>query len=114
MGAKGKSNFEKIGYRLNAAGNFGFFKLGGNINLVNITSRGISTNDHFGLSLDQALNMPPIIPVKFSDGKWATPESYGIGLQELKTPMAMLSYKTSKTRTNKIKRTANKISQHKL
>jgi TonB-linked SusC/RagA family outer membrane protein len=100
--AKGKSNFEKIGYRLNAAGNFGFLKLGGNINLVNITSRGISTNDHFGLSLDQALNMPPIIPVKFSDGTWATPEDYGLGLQEITNPIAMLSYNNSKTRTNKL------------
>ena len=100
--AKGKSNFEKIGYRLNAAGTFGFFRLGGNINLVNITSRGIATNDHFGLSLTQALNMPPIIPVKFSDGTWATPESYGIGLQEITNPIAMLSYNNSKTRTNKL------------
>ena len=100
--AKGKSNFQKIGYRLNAAGNFGFFKLGGNMNIVNITSRGISTNDHFGLSLDQALNMPPIIPVKFSDGTWATPEDYGLGLQEITNPIAMLSYNNTKTRTNKL------------
>lgn len=100
--AKGKSNFEKIGYRLNAAGTFGFFKLGGNINLANITSRGISTNDHFGLSLGQALNMPPMIPVKFSDGTWATPESYHMGLQEITNPIALLSYNNSKTRTNKL------------
>ena len=100
--AKGKSNFEKIGYRLNAAGTFGFFRLGGNMNLANITSRGIATNDHFGLSLTQSLNMPPIIPVKFSDGSWGTPESYGIGLQEITNPVAMLSYNNSKTRTNKL------------
>jgi TonB-linked SusC/RagA family outer membrane protein len=100
--AKGKSSFEKIGYRLNAAGNFGFFKLGGNLNIVNIKSKGIATNDHFGLSLDQALNMPPIIPVKFSDGKWATPESYSLGLQEITNPVAMMSYNNSLTRTNKL------------
>jgi TonB-dependent starch-binding outer membrane protein SusC len=100
--AKGKSNFQKIGYRLNAAGNFGLLKLGGNVNLVNIVSRGIATNDHFGLSLDQALNMPPIIPVKYSDGTWATPEDYVGGLQEITNPVAMLSYNNSKTRTNKV------------
>ena len=100
--AKGKSNFEKIGYRLNAAGTFGFFKLGGNINLVGITSRGIATNDRYGLGLNQALNMPPIIPVKFSDGTWGTPESYGIGLQEITNPVAMASYNNSKTRTYKL------------
>ena len=100
--AKDKSNFEKFGYRLNAAGNFGFFKLGGNLNLVSITSRGIATNDHFGLSLAQALNMPPMVPVKFSDGTWGTPEAYGIGLQEITNPVAMLSYLNSKTRTQKL------------
>jgi len=100
--AKGKSSFEKIGYRLNATGTFGFFKLGGNINLASITSKGIDTNSHFGLSLDQALNMPPIIPVKFSDGTWGTPETYGIGLQEITNPVALMSYNNSKTRTNKL------------
>ena len=100
--AKGKSNFERIGYRLNAAGTFGFFKLGGNLNLAGITSRGIATNDRFGLGLNQALNMPPIIPVMFSDGSWATPESYGIGLQEITNPIAMISYNNSKTRTYKL------------
>ena len=100
--SKGKSNFEKIGYRLNAAGTFGFFKLGGNVNLVGITSRGIATNDRYGLGLNQALNMPPIIPVKFSDGTWATPESYGIGLQEISNPVALASYNNSKTRTYKL------------
>ena len=100
--SKGKSNFEKIGYRLNATGTFGFFKLGGNVNLAGITSRGIATNDRYGLGLNQALNMPPIIPVKFSDGTWATPESYGIGLQEISNPVALASYNNSRTRTYKL------------
>lgn len=99
--AKGKSNFKKISYRLNAGGTFGMLKFGGNVNIANIINRGIAANDHFGLSLDQALNMPPIIPVKFSDGSWATPESYGIGLQEITNPVALLSYNNSKTRTFK-------------
>lgn len=100
--AKNKSNFKKIGYRLNAAGNFGLLKVGGNMNIVHIVSKGISTNDHFGLSLAQALNMPPIVPVKFSDESWATPESYGLGLQEITNPVAMMSYNNSQTRTNKL------------
>jgi TonB-linked SusC/RagA family outer membrane protein len=100
--AKNKSYFDRITYRLNAAGTFGFFKLGGNLNLANITSTGIDPNSHFGLSLDQALNMPPVVPVKFSDGTWGTPEAYGIGLQEITNPVAMLSYTNNKTRTNKL------------
>lgn len=100
--AKNKSNFKKVSYRLNVTADFGFTKVGGNINLANITSKGIDANNYFGLSLGQAINMPPIIPVKYSDGSWATPESFGLGLQEITNPVAMLSYLNSKTRTNKI------------
>ncbi len=100
--SKGKSSFERIGYRLNAAGTFGFFKLGGNINLAGITSKGIATNDRYGLGLNQALNMPPIVPVMFSDGTWGTSEAYGFGLQEITNPVAMASYNNSRTRTYKL------------
>ena len=100
--AKNKSNFQRISYRLNAAGTFGFFKLGGNINLANIVNKGIATNDRYGTGLNQALNMPPIVPVKFSDGTWGTPEAYGIGIQEITNPVALLSYSNSKYRTNKL------------
>ncbi|MGC9342236.1 MAG: SusC/RagA family TonB-linked outer membrane protein, partial [Bacteroidales bacterium] len=100
--AKNKSNFKKVSYRLNVTADFGFTRVGGNINLANITSKGIDANNYFGLSLGQAINMPPIIPVKYSDGSWATPESFGLGLQEITNPVAMLSYLNSKTRTNKI------------
>ena len=100
--SKGKSSFERIGYRLNAAGTFGFFKLGGNINLAGITSKGISTNDRYGLGLNQALNMPPVVPVMFSDGTWGTSEAYGFGLQEITNPVAMASYNNSRTRTYKL------------
>jgi TonB-linked SusC/RagA family outer membrane protein len=100
--SKGKSSFERVGYRLNAAGTFGFFKLGGNINLAGITSKGIATNDRYGLGLNQALNMPPIVPVMFSDGTWGTSEAYGFGLQEITNPVAMASYNNSRTRTYKL------------
>jgi len=100
--SKGKSSFERIGYRLNAAGTFGFFKLGGNINLAGITSKGIATNDRYGLGLNQALNMPPVVPVKFSDGTWGTSEAYGFGLQEITNPVALASYNNSRTRTYKL------------
>ncbi len=100
--AEDKSNFQRIGYRLNAIGTFGFFKLGGNMNLANIENKGIATNDRYATGLNQALNMPPIVPVKFSDGTWGTPEAYGIGIQEITNPVAMLSYTNSNTRTNKL------------
>lgn len=100
--APGKSSFEKFGYRLNTAANFGFLKVGGNVNLASITSKGVDTNNHFSGPLAQATNMPPIVPVKFSDGSWATPEDYGLGLQEITNPVAQLSYLNSRTKTNKL------------
>ncbi len=99
--AKGKSEFEKYSYRLNTVSEFGFLKLGTNINLAYITNRGIDTNSHFGNSLAQAVNMPPIVPVTNEDGLWATPEQFGIGLQEITNPVALLDNINSNTRTSK-------------
>ncbi|MGQ8337386.1 SusC/RagA family TonB-linked outer membrane protein [Sunxiuqinia sp. A32] len=99
--AKGKSDFEKFAYRLNTVGEFGFLKVGSNINLLRITSKGIDTNSHFGNGLAQALNMPPIIPVKNEDGSWAVPEQVGIGLQEITNPIAQLDQVNSETKTSK-------------
>lgn len=99
--AKGKSEYERFTYRLNTVSEFGFFKMGTNLNLVRISSKGIDTNSHFGNGLAQAINMPPIIPVTNEDGSWATPEQFGIGLQEITNPVALLSYVNSQTITSK-------------
>lgn len=100
--AKGKSQYEKFSYRINTVSEFGFMKFGTNLNLVYVTSKGIETNSHFGNSLAQAVNMPPIVPVKNEDGTWATPEQYGLGLQEITNPVALLDNLNSNTRTSKL------------
>jgi TonB-linked SusC/RagA family outer membrane protein len=100
--AKGKSKYEKFGYHLNTTAEFGFLKLGSNLNLAYINSKGIDTNSHFGNGLAQAINMPPIVPVKYSDGSWATPEDFGIGLQEITNPIALLDKVNQNTKTSKI------------
>ncbi|WP_423129685.1 SusC/RagA family TonB-linked outer membrane protein [Gaoshiqia sp. Z1-71] len=100
--AKGKSEFEKFGYRLNTIGDFGLLKVGSNLNMAYITNRGIETNTHFGTGLSQAVNMPPIVPVTNEDGSWATPEQFGIGLQEITNPVALLNNLNSQTRTSKL------------
>ncbi|WP_346861919.1 TonB-dependent receptor [uncultured Draconibacterium sp.] len=99
--AKGKSQYERFTYRLNTVSEFGFFKMGTNLNLVRVISKGIDTNSHFGNGLAQAINMPPIIPVKNEDGSWATPEQFGIGLQEITNPVALLDQINSETTTSK-------------
>lgn len=108
--AKGKSNYEKIAFRLNTVTQFGLLKLGSNINYANITNRGIDANNRYGSTgLTQALNAPPIVPVKHYndegiwDGTWGNPfDDIGVGMQEITNPIAMLQYNPeAKTRTNK-------------
>ncbi|MFN8255313.1 MAG: TonB-dependent receptor [Bacteroidales bacterium] len=101
--AKGYSNFERINYRLNTTADFGFLEVGASLNISSMTSKGIAANDQYaGTSLDQALNMPPIVAVKLSDGSWGTPTAYGISMQEITNPIAMLSYQNSETKTKKL------------
>jgi TonB-linked SusC/RagA family outer membrane protein len=100
--AKGKSQFERFTYKLTTDWDMGIVKIGSSINLANMNSKGIGTNDHFAAtSLIQALNTPPIVPVTFADGSWATPEDFGIGMQEITNPIAMLSYTNSAGTTYK-------------
>lgn len=100
--AEGQSDYERITYRLNTTRNFGLVTVGSNLNYANITTKGIAANDQYaGASLIQALNTPPIIPVTFSNGEYATPEDFGIAMQEITNPIAMLNYANAETRTNK-------------
>lgn len=101
--AKGKSNLEKYSYRIATDVNFGFLRIGSNLTLGHITSRGIDTNTLFGAGMNQAANMPPVIPVTMADGSWGTSEKYsGMTLGEITNPVALLNYRNSKTRTNKV------------
>lgn len=101
--AKGKSHFDRLNYRLNTTADFGLLELGATFNFANLNNNGIAANDQYaGNSLIQALNTPPIVPVYMSDGSFGTPEKFGIGMQEITNPIAMLSYQNSRTRTNKL------------
>ena len=100
--AKGKSEFERFTYTLKTDWDMNLIKVGSSVALANLNSKGIGANDHFAAtSLIQALNTPPIVPVTFEDGTWATPEDFGIGMQEITNPIAMLSYTNSETKTYK-------------
>ncbi len=99
--AKGKSNFERMTYRLNTTREFGKLLTGSNITLANINSKNIGTNTQYGTGINQALNMPPVVQVNYSNGTYAVPNDYGIGLQEITNPVALLSILNQKTETNK-------------
>jgi len=100
--AEGKSNFKRITYRLNTTHDFGKITIGSNLNVVNINSKGIESNSQYGTGINQALNMQPIVPVTLSNGVYATPVDFGLGLQEITNPVALLEVLNQKTVTNKV------------
>jgi len=99
--AKDKSNFERLTYRLNTTREFGILSVGSNLNLVNIKKRGIDGNTQYGTGINQAINMPPIVPVTYSNGSWGVPSDFGVGLQEVTNPVALLAYTNKKNTANK-------------
>jgi len=100
--AKGKSKFERVNYRLNTSHEFGILNAGSNINIVDINKKGIDANNQFGLGINQALNMLPIVPVQYADGTYAAPIDFKIGMQEITNPVAMLNYYFQTDQTVKV------------
>lgn len=100
--ARNKSNFDRTTWRLNTDHELGMLKLGTNFTIAQIKSNGIDANDKYGMSLTQAINMPPMIPVHMADGTWGTPAKYQAGMQEITNPVALLSIRNNDSETNKI------------
>ena len=71
------------------------------MNFVNISAKGIDTNSQFGAGINQAINLPPIVPVTNADGSWGVPGDYGLGMQEVVNPVALLHQINSETKTYK-------------
>ncbi|MGL1888617.1 MAG: TonB-dependent receptor [Reichenbachiella sp.] len=99
--APGKSEFERITFRIKGERSFKRLTVGGNVNFVNITTKGIDTNSQYGAGINQAINMPPIVPVKNADGSWGVPGDYNLAMQEVVNPVALLHYNHSETNTYK-------------
>lgn len=97
----GKSNFERITFRLKGAGTFGKLTLGSNVNFVQINTKGIATNSGYGAGLNQAINLQPIVPIRNEDGSWGVPGDYGLAMQEIVNPVALLSVLNSESNTYK-------------
>lgn len=99
--AKGKSEFERFTYRLGTTRDLNKLNISSNINLVHIANKGIEGNSQYGTGINQALNMPPIVPVTYSNGVWGTPNDFGVGLQEITNPVALLSVINRETKSYK-------------
>jgi TonB-linked SusC/RagA family outer membrane protein len=101
--AEGKSNFKRLNYRINSSHELGRVTVSNNINIVSINKKGVDANNQYGFTgINQAMNMPPIVPVKYNDGSWAVPTDYGMGVQEITNPLAMLDVLNRAEKTNKI------------
>jgi TonB-dependent starch-binding outer membrane protein SusC len=100
--AKGKSNYKRINYRLNITHEFGILTVGTTINYANIKKNGVDANNQFGNGINQALNMPPEIPVMYDDGTYAVPTDipFKLGIQEITNPVALLSIVNKSDETN--------------
>ena len=97
----GKSEFDRITFRVKGSRTFKKLTVGGNVNLVRIQSKGIATNTGYGAGLNQAINLQPIVPILNPDGSWGTPGDFGLSMQEIVNPVALLHYTNSKTNTYK-------------
>ncbi len=101
--AEGKSNFKRLNYRINSTHELGRLTVTNNLNVVSINKRGVDANNQYGFTgINQAMNMPPIVPVKYNDGSWGVPVDYGVGVQEITNPIAMLDVLNRTEKTNKI------------
>lgn len=98
----GKSEFERITFRIKGTRTFKKLTVGGNVNLAKIGSKGIATNSQYGAGINQAINLQPIVAVTNPDGSWGVPGDYGLAMQEVVNPVALLNYINSETNTYKV------------
>ncbi|MFY0624926.1 MAG: TonB-dependent receptor [Reichenbachiella sp.] len=97
----GKSEFDRVTFRIKGNRTYKRLTVGANMNFVNISAKGIDTNSQYGAGINQAINLPPIIPVTNTDGSWGVPGDYGLGMQEVVNPVALLHQINSETKTYK-------------
>jgi TonB-linked SusC/RagA family outer membrane protein len=99
--AKGKSQFDRTTFRLSTTQKVGRLKFNGNLTFADIKKKGIDANNQYGIGINQALNMPPIVPVQYDNGVFGTPNDFNLSLQEITNPVALLHYLNRAERTDR-------------
>lgn len=99
----GKSSVDRVNFRLNTNTEIKKLTIGTNFIVTNIDKKGIDGNTQYGSGTNQAINMPPIVPVKMPDGSWGIPSDplFGVGLQEITNPVALLDIINRNQNVNK-------------
>jgi TonB-dependent starch-binding outer membrane protein SusC len=85
--ARGKSNYERLTFRLNSDHNRGRLTYGSRLNYTNKRTRGIDPNEEFGGVMARVANIDPVTPVRNEDGSFAASP---YASQEVVNPVAAI------------------------
>ncbi len=85
--AEGKSNFERLSFRVNSNHQRGRLDYGTRLTYTQKTTRGIDPNEEFGGIMARASNIDPVTPVFDEDGNFA---SSPFASQEVVNPVAFI------------------------
>ncbi len=85
--AEGKSNFERLSFRVNSNHQRGRLDYGTRLTYTQKTTRGIDPNEEFGGIMARASNIDPVTPVYDEDGSYA---SSPYASQEVVNPVAFM------------------------
>lgn len=85
--AKGKSNYERLSFRVNSDHRRGRLNYGTRLTYTKKTTRGINPNEEFGGIMARAVNIDPVTPVRDDDGNFA---SSPYASQEVVNPVAAI------------------------
>lgn len=97
--ARGKSNYERLTFRLNTDHTAGRLNYGSRVNYSNITQRGIDPNEEFGGIMSRVANIDPVTPVRNPDGSFAQSP---FASQEVVNPVAAIEIINSQSQQDKI------------
>jgi len=96
--AEGKSNFERLTFRLNSDHQRGRLSYGSRLNYTNKTSRGIDPNEEFGGIMARVSNIDPVTPVRTEDGAFGQSP---FASQEVVNPVAAIDIINSEFNENR-------------
>ena len=96
--AEGKSNFERLTFRLNSDHERGRLSYGSRLNYTNRTSRGIDPNEEFGGIMARVANIDPVTPVRNEDGSFGQSP---FASQEIVNPVASIDIINSEFNENR-------------
>jgi TonB-dependent starch-binding outer membrane protein SusC len=85
--ARGKSNYERLTFRLNSDHTRGRLSYGSRVNYTYKRTRGIDPNEEFGGVMSRVANIDPVTPVRNPDGSFA---SSPYASQEVVNPVAAI------------------------